>query len=159
MPRPSRLFPIAALALAGCAGSVTDPVASLDVTLSVDRTTISAPSAVQVTVQVTNRGSRPVKTAPAESYCPRAYTVEDETGQALVLTPRYCALIGYGYVELAPGESLTIRDGWSGDVADPAGASRPVGPGRYRILARVVGETGVRHSAPVTVTVIGASGG
>jgi hypothetical protein len=94
MKLPSGLVVLYTVAAAGC----TDPLAPsrlVDVTITTDRSIVSATQPVELTVTVVNRSSVFVKTGAPGSYCyPPAFMVLDATLRERKPTPRVCAAIG-----------------------------------------------------------------
>jgi hypothetical protein len=153
MFRRTQLVPVLCAALGACR-SITDPNSQLSITVAVDRVVIDQTIPVAITVNVVNRGSRTVQTADPRSYaCPRAFIVLDAADRIVPLPARTCLLIGYAPRELAPGDSITIRDQWAADMNNAAGVG-PVVPGQYRIVARVISKNEQLGSKPVEVSVV-----
>lgn len=138
----------------GACSSLTDANSAIVVNLSVDRAVVSQATPATVTVTMVNYGAKSIEVADPRSYaCMPPFEVADASGRPVQLPGRFCLAIAYGQVTLAPGDSLTIRDRWSGERADTA--SRPVfvSPGEYRLSARVVGRDGIITSPPVSLLV------
>jgi len=124
----------------------------LDVTLTVDRDVVDPTNPVRVTIIIVNRDSRLVKANHPLSYACRApYIVLDQAGTAIALPGRLCLAIGYAPRDLAPGDSITITDKWSGDVEGADEIVKPAPPGSYQLVARVVVDGREVGSAPVAV--------
>lgn|SRR5512146_1057397 len=138
------------LALIGCAGT-TDPARHVEVTISADREMADSTAPVHVTVVVVNRGTRVVDAANPRGYCNPPFLVLNQNGRELPPPTRFCLAILYPPVPLAPGDSLTIRDRWSGDMYDAQRGARPAPAGHYRLVARVGVEGRLLSSEPIDV--------
>jgi len=141
------------IALSAC-HNVTDVNSQLDIAISVDRLEITPTNPAHVTIGVENRGPDTVAIADPRSYaCAAPYLVRDANDRAVALPPRTCLAILYAPRKLAPGESLTIRDQWSGDKSNGTGGAIPVTPGTYRISANVGGQGRKLTSEAVIVSI------
>lgn len=138
------------LAVAGCAGP-TDPVRHVEVKISADRQTADSTAPVHVTVVVVNRGASVVEAVNPRGYCNPPFTVLNEDGRELAPPARFCLLVLYAPVRLAPGDSLTIKDRWAGDTYDAQRGARPAPPGQYRLVARIGVEGRLLSSEPIGV--------
>ncbi|HSQ30347.1 MAG TPA: hypothetical protein VLN49_10890 [Gemmatimonadaceae bacterium] len=141
---------VCCLALIGCAGT-TDPVRHVEVTISADREMADSTAPVYVTVVVVNRGARVVDAANPRGYCNPPFLVLDQDGLELLPPKRFCLLVLYPAVPLAPGDSLTIRDSWSGDMYDAQRGARAAPAGHYQLVARVGVEGRLLSSEPIDV--------
>lgn len=130
----------------------------LDVTLSVDRSVIATGQPATVTVVVRNRGRITAEIAPPQAYsCYPPYMVHDDRDAPIMLPGRYCLAVAYAPYALGPGDSVVIRDQWSGDMSTGTGAGA-VTPGQYRVRARIMAEADVVTSAAATtVSVVRAT--
>ena len=148
-----RLISGIAFALSACRGitSVDTPVR---VSVAIDRADASIAVPVQITVRVVNRGAFPVQALDPRVYsCMQAFRVYDEAGGRVALPVRYCSAIGYLPVSLAPGDSLMVRNRWSGDTADANGRPTAVKAGLYRIVGYAFADTREVTSDTVVVSV------
>lgn len=126
----------------------------LDVTVAVDRSEAAPTSAADITITIRNRGPDVVQTADPRSYaCLAPYRVWDSAERTVLLPGRLCAAIAFAPRNLAPGDSVIVRDRWSADMTDGKGGVTTVAPGQYRIVARVVGQGRELTSEPVLVAV------
>ena len=122
--------------LGGCERMTAAP--PLGVTIAVDRAEASAAAPVGITVRLLNYGSEALTTLNPKSYgCFEWYRVYDNSGTEVPLPVRYCNLMGYLDVQLAPGDSIVLRDQWAGDVRDGQFGAKPVPAGEYHIMAQV----------------------
>ena len=145
---------VAAILLAGCAGAPSQSDGGVSVVLSVDRTTVTTSTPVQLTITTTNRGTTPAEIVDPRSYaCPRPYGVVNAAGNAVPLPTRVCAAIAFTPRLLQPGESVSVTDQWSGDQSDGAFGAVPVAPGAYQLTARLAPQQQLLVSSPVTVSV------
>lgn len=137
MRRASNLIAGVACALSACRG-ITDVSTSLDVSLTVDRSVASSSAPVEITIRVVNRGTDSVQTLNPLAYgCFQVVWVYDDVGNRVAPPVRYCSLPAYAPVILAPGDSVVIRDRWSGDTADVNGRATAVRAGSYQIVGHV----------------------
>lgn len=134
----------------GCAGA-TDPARHVEVTISADRETADSTAPVYVTVVVVNRGTRVVDAANPRGYCNPPFLVLDQDGLALPPPARFCLAVLYPPVPLAPGDSLTIRDSWAGDMYDAQRGARSAPAGHYQLVARAGVEGRLLSSEPIDV--------
>lgn len=151
----SRLLVALALCplLASCM-SITEGSRSVAVNLSVDRAVVSQATPAAITITMVNYGATAIEVADPRSYaCMPPYEVAGASGRSIQLPGRVCDLISFANVLLAPGDTLTVRDSWSGDQANGAFGSVPAPPGEYRLSARLVGQGGFITSAPIDVLV------
>lgn len=145
---------VATILLAGCADAPSKSEGGVSVVLSVDRTTVTTSTPVQLTITTTNRGATPVEIADPRSYaCPRPYGVVNAAGNAVPLPTRVCATIAFAPRLLQPGESVSVTDQWTGDQSDGAFGAVPVAPGAYQISVRLAPQPQLLVSSPVTVFV------
>jgi hypothetical protein len=141
-------------ALVGC-NEPTSVDGGLDVSLSTDRQVVTPSTPAMITITVVNRGDRTVKAMDPRGYaCMPAYSVATEQG-ASVPAPSsgFCAAVAYLRVSLEPGESMTIRDTWSGEASDGRLGNTPLPAGRYRLATRVAAGSELLGSAPVVMSV------
>lgn len=155
MIRPLVFAPVLCVALAACQ-LTTDARRALDVSVVVNRQVVSPIDPLEITVTAVNRGLRDVQTADPHAYdCSPPYAIFDGAGNTVALPGRVCSLILYAPVILNPGDSIVIHGQWSADMADASLGATPVAPGRYSVVAQVVGDGRVFTSDPLPVSVVG----
>ena len=138
------------LGLVAC-GSPTDATHSADVTAAVDRADIEPERPAHITVMIANRGTSAVLITQNDA-CAQPYLVRTVFGDDVPLPGRFCIAAVYPPRSLAPGESMTLEDQWTGE-RDGAGRAAYAAPGRYQILARIQVDGRELHSGPVWVRV------
>jgi hypothetical protein len=60
---------------------------------------------------------------------------------------------GYLPKTLLPGESIVVRDRWSGETADADGNLMRLIPGRYFLKGRIWTNSGYANSRAISITV------
>ena len=139
--------------LASCM-SITEGGRSVAVNLSVDRAAVSPATPAAITITMMNYGAAAIEVADPDSYaCMPPFEVANASGRAIQLPERACSAIPNRYVTLASGDTLTIRDSWSGEQASGTAGAVPAPPGAYRLSARLIGRDGVITSPPIDVVV------
>ncbi len=148
-----RFVAVMGCTLLGCRG-IADVSTSLDVRVSVDRSVASVAAPVEITVRVVNRGAYTIQTVEPRQYgCPGPFLVYNGAGTLVPPAVRFCSLPLYAPVLLAPGDSVVIRDRWSGDTAGESGRSMAVPAGLYRIVGRVYADNREIISTAVAVDI------
>jgi hypothetical protein len=153
-----------AFALTLCAGfgaceSPTNVSRQLVVEVAVDRVDVAPTNPADIAITIINRGRSTVQTADPRSYaCSPSYLVLDAAGRSVLLPGRFCLAIAYAPRDLAPGDSITVRDRWSADMTDGHGGATVVTPGQYRIVARIFAQGSALNSEPVLVSVRPSTG-
>jgi hypothetical protein len=148
-----RIAPAFLMAIGAC-NEPTSVDRFVDVRLSTDREIVSPSTPAVITVVLANHGERTVETSDPRSYaCMPPYSVQNEQGDDVPLPARFCALVAYAPVSLAPGATMTIRATWSAEKHDGQLKNSPVAPGQYRLAARVPVDRRILTSEPVLVSV------
>jgi hypothetical protein len=136
--------------LSGCA---TDPDASLNVSLTVSNAVASTATPAVVTVVIKNIGSRSVQTSPPHNYCSTGpFVIVDDAGAEFHRPSSMCLTYALSPLQLAPGDSLIIRDTWSAD-SGAQGRTVAVKPGQYWLTPRVFGQSRALGGSRVLVRV------
>ena len=146
---------IALLFVIACEGA-TDPASKLVLTLTSDRTSLSAGDTAHLTLTIVNHSS--VTIPIPSSSCGPFFTVTDAAGRRSGPPARMCDLILRQPIDLAAGQSLTLHDTWAADSGN-ASASRTlrVQPGIYTIRGIAPGPTQLLASNAIAVQVNGTN--
>ena len=136
--------PAIALILLVACETVTGPDEGLVVSITTSRELVSATQPVSITVTVVNRSPWPAR---VPIHCGPHFVVLDQQENRVGPAGRICSLIAHPPRTVAPGESFTFQDRWSGDggEADALPAHR-LAPGTYRIVGRVLAGPSLRAS-------------
>lgn len=145
------LLVLGAAALGAC-DSATDPDAGLNVALAITPDTVRIGRPAEVTVTVTNRGSREKTISP--NPC-SSLVVTTPGGEVVGPGERICAAVALQAVKLAPGERFVFQTTWMGDgIRGSAGSGVAwLLPGEYRLRAQLPTRSGLVESAGVPVWV------
>ena len=151
----SRLpFALALCSMLGACSSVTDANRAVVVNLSSDRSVVNQATPATITITMVNYGPTAIEVAEPASYeCMPPFEVTNASGSSIQLPGRACFAIPHGNVSVAPGDSLVIRDRWSGDQAGSASNPMPAPAGTYRLAARLVAKDRIITSPPINLLV------
>ena len=146
---------IALVFVIACEGA-TDPESKLALTLTSDRTSLSAGDTAHLTLTIANRSS--VTIPIPSSSCGPFFTVTDAAGRSSGPPVRMCDLALRQPVELAAGQRLTLYDVWAADSGNAsAGRTLRVQPGTYTIRGIAAGPTELLTSKAIAVQVNGTN--
>jgi hypothetical protein len=149
------LVPIVVPLFLACSNAVSVD-RGLTVSITTNRAVVSATQPVEIAVTVSNHSSR---AAVIWADCGPYFVVFDQAHRIVGPPGRFCAAMLNPPRILAPGESFTIRDEWSGEggrgdalEADrlPAGTYQLVG----RIFGRIFGQRRELTSEGLTATLL-----
>ena len=151
-------FRLAALAVAGLGcRNATAPVAAPTVRAAASAAAIPAGRALAVDVTITNATTQEV--AISGGAAPAFLEVRDAADHVVAFGRfEILSLIATGTRRLEPGESVSDRAPWAGEL-NAGGLAGTAAPGRYAVRAAVpysaAGTSAYAYSAPVAVSLTG----
>jgi hypothetical protein len=149
---------LAALAAVAACNDASGPTNGLRLDIALDKDVVALSDSVELTLTLSNVSTRTASVVAADAYgfCYHAFEAFDALGRNVTPPTAFCAavatIIAPNYVELAPGQHITIHEWWNVSASTVNGVPLPVG--LYRVRGAAGTDAGAVHSRERAVQVV-----